>query len=445
MVVRGGTVVAMDAAGTLGPRDVEVGDDGRIVAVVPTGHGRLAARSIDATGRVVLPGLTQVHLHLCQTLFRGLCEDRSLLSWLRERTWPMEAAHNPASLRASVRLGTAELLLGGTTAILDMGTVNHHDAAFEAARESGIRYTGGKAMMDVGEGVPAGLMESTEASLRESDRLAARWHNTEGGRLRYAYCPRFSLSCTPELMRGVGDRVRGTDLRIHTHAVEHPEDTAAVREIYGYTSGIRLLDEMGLVMHQAALAHAVWPGEGDMELLAQRGAHVAHCPSSNMKVGAGMAPVVEYLAAGVNVGLGADGGAVSNRLDNFEMMRLAGLLAKLRLGPEALPAPQIVEMATIGGARALGLGDQIGSLEPGKLADLVVLDLRRPHAAPSDDLYTQIVYSASASDVETVLVGGQPVVEHGRLLTMDLADVLHDAQVQRAAIVERSGISRTVA
>src|ERR1051326_4299277 len=178
---RGGRLVTMDPLRTLVDADVMIGADGRISALVEPSTRAPAERQLDITGMVVVPGLVQAHLHLCQTLFRGLAEEQRLLAWLRERIWPLEAAHDPQSVHASARLGLAELLLGGTTAILDMGTVHHTDAVFEAAAESGIRYTGGKALMDAGEGVPPGLLESTAEALRDNDRLADKWHEAESG------------------------------------------------------------------------------------------------------------------------------------------------------------------------------------------------------------------------------------------------------------------------
>src|SRR5919202_3147597 len=185
LAVRGGTIVTMDPLRTVLVADILVDAGGRIAALAEPSAKVPAQRSLDASGLVVVPGLVQAHVHLCQTLFRGLAEGRPLLAWLRERIWPLEAGHDPDSLRASARLGIAELLLGGTTCLLDMGTVHHTDILFETAAEMGIRYTGGKAMMDAGDGVPEGLRESTSTALRESDRLAATWHEREGGRLRY--------------------------------------------------------------------------------------------------------------------------------------------------------------------------------------------------------------------------------------------------------------------
>ncbi|HTD78709.1 MAG TPA: amidohydrolase family protein, partial [Chloroflexota bacterium] len=325
--------------------DILVDANGRIAALAEPSANTPAQRSIDANGLVVVPGLIQAHIHLCQTLFRGLAEDLSLLAWLRERIWPLEAAHDPESLFASARLGIAELLLGGTTAILDMGTVHHTRALFEAAAETGIRYTGGKAMMDAGDGVPAGLLETTPVALRESDQLARDWHEREGGRLRYAYSPRFVLTATYDLLRSVGARARADNMLVHTHASEQREETDLVRQRFG-VSNLRLLANLGLADTNACFAHCVWPEPEEFDVLASGGASVVHCPSCNMKLGSGAAPVAEYLEQGVNVALGADGAASNNRLDGWEELRLAGLLAKFRSGPAALSAMEVFEMAT---------------------------------------------------------------------------------------------------
>jgi 5-methylthioadenosine/S-adenosylhomocysteine deaminase len=440
--IRGGTVVTMDPRRTVVVADILVDTEGRIAALAEPGRDSDSPGlpSIDATGLVIVPGLVQAHLHLCQTLFRGLAEDKPLLAWLRERIWPLEAAHDPDSLRASARLGIAELLLGGTTAILDMGTVHHTDALFEAAAETGIRYTGGKALMDTGDGVPSGLLESTAAALRDSDRLADVWHEREGGRLRYAYSPRFVLTATYDLLRSVGARARANHMLVHTHASEQREETNLVRQRFGLPN-IQLLANMGLAETNACLAHCVWPEPEEFDVLASGGATVVHCPSCNMKLGSGAAPISDYLERGVNVALGADGAASNNRLDGWEELRLAGLLAKFRDGPAAAGAGDLFEVATLGGARALGLDMDIGSVEVGKYADLAVLDLRRAHAAGPEDIYTRLVYSARAADVRLVTVGGKVVVENGQLTTFSEADAVVEAERQRALLLVRSGLS----
>jgi len=439
LAIRGGTLVTMDAKRTVALGDLLIDDAGRIEAIAAPDGAQPANRSIDATGRVVVPGLVQAHVHLCQTLFRGLAEERPLLSWLRERIWPLEAAHDPDSLRASARLGIAELLLGGTTTILDMGTVAHTDTLFETAAAAGIRYTGGKAMMDTGDGVPAGLLETTAATLKESDRLAQKWHGAEAGRLRYAYCPRFALTCTLDLLRSVAVRARAEDMLVHTHASEQRAETELVRKQFG-ASNIALLADLGLANANACLAHCVWPEPEELDKLATTGASVVHCPSCNLKLGSGIAPVVDYLDRGINVALGSDGAASNNRLDGWEELRLAALLATCRGGPDALPAADAFELATVGGARAMGLDAEIGSLETGKQADLAIVDLRAPHAVGPEDVYTRLVYSACAGDVRTVLVGGRVLVDEGVPTTLPGDEVCTDAVAQRARVVARAGL-----
>jgi len=427
----------MDPLRTVREMDLLVDDEGRISGLVEPGANVRARVSIDASGMLVVPGLVQAHVHLCQTLFRGLAEERPLLDWLRERIWPLEAAHDPASLHASARLGIAELLRGGTTAILDMGTVHHTDALFEAAAETGIRYTGGKALMDTGEGVPPGLLEPTAVALRDSDLLAEKWHEREGGRLRYAYSPRFVLSATFDLLRSVGARARANHMLVHTHASEQREETDRVRQRFG-ASNIQLLANLGLADTNACLAHCVWPEPHETDVLATGGATVVHCPSCNLKLGSGVAPIANYLEAGVNVALGADGAASNNRLDAWEELRLTALLARFRDGPTAVSALEAFEIATLGGARALGLDADIGSIELGKVADLAILDLRGAHAAGPDDVYTQLVFSAHARDVRTVVVGGRVLVREGQLTELDEPEIVSEAARQRERLVARA-------
>jgi 5-methylthioadenosine/S-adenosylhomocysteine deaminase len=427
----------MDPLRTVLVADVLVDVDGRIAGLVePGGAVAVAARSIDVGGQVIVPGLIQAHIHLCQTLFRGMAESKSLLAWLRESIWPLEAAHDPDSMRASARLGIAELLLGGTTAVLDMGTTHHTDALFETAAETGIRYTGGKALMDTGDDVPAGLLETTAAALRDSERLADAWHEQKDGRLRYALSPRFALAATFDLLRSVGARARAQDMLVHTHASEQREEAELVRQRFGVPN-IQLLANLGLAYTGACFAHCVWPEPDEFDVLASSGASVVHCPSSNMKLGSGAAPIAEYLDRGVNLALGADGAAANNRLDGWEELRLAGLLGRFGGGPTDLPAADLFEMATIGGARAIGLDADIGSIEIGKYADLAILDLQRAHTAGADDVYTQLVYSARASDVRTVMIGGKIMVEQGRLTAFSELDAVKEANRQRALLRAR--------
>jgi len=397
------------------------------------------ATVLDCTGLVVIPGLIQAHIHLCQTLFRGLADDLSLEAWLATRIWPLEAAHTEASIHASAMLGAAELLLGGTTAILDMETVHHTGAAFEALEAIGIRATAGKCLMDAPPPAsPPALHEPTDKALTESVDLCARWHGAAGGRLRYCFAPRFAPSCTGPLLRAVSDLAEKAGAMIHTHAAETPLELDTVKRETGHDE-IAYLDSVGISGPRAALAHCVWVDNDAIARLARQATNVVHCPSSNLKLGSGIAPIPEMLTAGCRVAIGADGAPCNNRLDAFAEMRLAALIQKPRLGPEVMPAATLLELATLGGARALGLESEIGSIEAGKCADLVVLDLAAPHAQPEPaDLISRIVYSAQPSDVRHVIVDGRIVVRDGVLKTADVDAVRRTANAQTKRLLSSS-------
>ncbi|HEX4744283.1 MAG TPA: amidohydrolase family protein, partial [Candidatus Limnocylindria bacterium] len=373
ILIRGGTVMAM-RDGTRAERgDVllvgsRIEDVGRV-------EPRPDSEVIDATGCYVLPGLVQAHAHLVQTLFRGAAEDLPLLEWLRRRVWPLEAAHDEASLRASVRLGVHELLMSGTTTVLDMGTSHGGDVVAEELIRSGIRARFGQAMMDTGEGVPAKLLETTRASLDASAALKKRWDGQGSGRIGYAYAPRFALSCTRELLEAVAALSRMTGTLVHTHSNENADERALVERATG-RSPIGYLAELGLMSERTVVAHGVHLDDAEVRTLADAGASIAHCPSSNLKLGSGVADVPRLRAAKVNVGLGSDGAACNNALDAFEEARLAALLARSRGNAGALTASDVLFMATRGGAQALRL-DDVGSIHPGARADLVIIDGER--------------------------------------------------------------------
>jgi cytosine/adenosine deaminase-related metal-dependent hydrolase len=424
LLLRGARVVTLDSSRRILDADVLV-ENGRIKKVGRSDSrtvGRSKTTTIDCSGLVVLPGLVQAHIHLCQTLFRGLADDLSLENWLAKRIWPLEAAHTESSIHASAMLGAAELLLGGTTAILDMETVRHTGAAFEALESIGLRATAGKCLMDAPSN-PASLRERADAALTESSDLCARWHGAAQGRLRYCFAPRFAPSCTGPLLRAVSDLAEQAGAVIHTHAAETLLELDTVKRETGHDE-LAYLDSVGISGPRTALAHCVWVDQDGIARLARQETNVVHCPSSNLKLGSGLAPVPEMLAAGCRVAIGADGAPCNNRLDGFEEMRLAALIHKPRLGPEVMPAARLLELATLGGARALGLEHEIGSIEPGKCADLIALDLDGPHAQPDEaDLVSRIVYSARAADVRHVIVDGKVVVRDGVLKTADVEKI----------------------
>jgi cytosine/adenosine deaminase-related metal-dependent hydrolase len=436
-IIRGGTVVTCDAADRVLQGDVLV-RDGAIAAVGKVRHDGLT-RVIDARGCAVIPGLVQAHVHLCQVLMRGMADDRPLLEWLRERIWPLEAAHDEASLGASAELGLAEAMLGGTTTVLDMGTVRGHDAVMEACVRSGVRAISGKAMMDQGDGVPAGLRESARASLDESERLASRWRGAAGGRIGYAWAPRFILSCSEGLVRGAVERAAQHGDLVHTHAAEHPEERAAVRRALG-DDDVAVLRRWGVAGPQAILAHGVQLVDDEARAMAREGTRVVHCPSANLKLGSGIARVAELDAMGVQLALGADGAPCNNNLDAWTELRHAALLAKVRTGVTSLPARRAFRLATIDGARALGLDALIGSIETGKRADVAVVRIDGAHVEPGGDVFSRLVYACGARDVEHVLVDGVRVVAHREHRRLDVERVKARAREQARKLVARASL-----
>lgn len=385
-------------------------------------------RVIEAGGKVLLPGFIQTHIHLCQTLFRGRADDLELIDWLRTRIWPLEAAHNADSVYYSAMLGIGELIRSGTTTILDMETVNHTESAFQAILESGIRAVSGKVMMDHGTEVPLALQEKTEQSLKESVELLEKWHGAAGGRIEYAFCPRFVVSCTEELLIGVRDLSAQYGVKVHTHASENREEISIVESERGLRNVV-YLDHIGLAKPNLILAHSIWLDEEEKRIIKERGVKVTHCPGSNLKLASGVAEIPELLKEGIHVGIGADGAPCNNNLDMFQEMRLTAFIQKVKHGPTVMNAKTVLQMATMGGARVLGLEDKIGSIEVGKLADLQLLDLEDFHVYPSFDAdwYSRVVYAATRGDVDTVMIDGQVVMESRIMKTIDKPLVLREA------------------
>ncbi len=421
-VVRGDVLVSATRIGALGevtpPPDTEV---------------------VDVSGCVVMPGLVQTHVHLVQTLFRGLAEDMPLLQWLRTRVWPLEAALDEASLRASVRLGLLDLLLTGTTTILDMGTTKLGDVVAEELVRSGVRARFGQAMMDSGDGVPEGLLETTRASLDAAGALVKRWHKASSGRIGYAYMPRFVLSCTRELLETVTQLAKLSDLLVHTHSNENVDEREAVVMATG-RAPMQYLQETGIASDRAIIAHGVHLDEREVEILHETGTAVAHCPSSNLKLGSGIAQIAKLRAAKVTVGLGVDGAACNNRLDGFEEMRLATLLARVVSGIGTVSAADALLIATREGAKMLHLDDEIGTLEPGKRADLIVLDLARLDG-PGGDPLTRILFGGGSRAVRHVLVDGEFLVRDGAPTKMDADEVRATAAEQLEPLLQRAGLA----
>lgn len=413
--------------------------DGRIHSINGTQRG--ADLEMDARSCAVLPGFIQTHIHLCQTLFRGAADDLSLIDWLKKRVWPMEAAHTPESIRASARLGIAELIKGGTTCALTMETVNHTDEVFKVVEETGFRATVGKCMMDKGDDVPSALHEDSEASVQESIALLEKWNGKADGRIHYCFAPRFAVSCTSKLLAEVARLARVRGVMVHTHASENRQECEMVEQSTGLRN-IAYLDSLGLTGKHVALAHCIHLDQNEMSILRRTATNVVHCPSSNLKLGSGIAAIKQMLDDGISVSIGADGAACNNRLDMFTEMRTAALLQKALHGPEVLTARRMLRMATSDGAKAMSLGDEIGSIEVGKRADVIVVKLNSLHSMPqSADVVSALVYSAQPADVQTVVIDGRPVMRDGKLLTIDEESLLKEARTEAELLTTRAGIS----
>lgn len=419
LLIRGGIVVTVDSQARVFEQGAVAVRGPDIVAVGPLDVVRAqveAGAELDATGMAVLPGLVNAHTHLAMTIFRGLADDAPLDRWL-EKIWMMEKTFATAeNVRVGCLLAFAELIRSGTTTAADMYW--HRDVATELARQVGMRLVNGPAFIDfVGpDGIdPAQRMTLAREFLERyrSDPLIATCVQAHA-----------TYSVPLELLETTRDLMLEYDVPFVTHASETASEVATVLERYGRRP-VELLDSLGLLGPKTVLAHAVHLQDEEIERLAGSGTSVVHCPQSNLKTGAGIARVAELLQAEVNVALGTDGAASNNDLDLWGEMYLAALLQKgVRQDPTVLPARQALSMATMGGARALALQDKIGSLEPGKRADIILVDLERPHLTPLYDVYSHLVYAVHSGDVRTVIIHGRPIMRDRALLTIDEREVL---------------------
>ena len=441
LLIRGATIVTLNLI-----REVVQGDlrivDGRIAAIGKRLKPRKDEAVLDAAGLTVFPGFFQMHVHLCQTLFRHMGEDMALFDWLRNRVWPLEAAHNQASLRASAQLGLAEMLLSGTTSFVSMETSHGTETAFEEIVSTGMRAFSGKALMDGGRGVPTKLKESTKKALDSAGRMLVDWQGK--GALEVILNPRFAPSCTPDLLRQVGKLAAEHEAWIHTHVAETRDEVQLTRETFG-RNPILLYEALGYLDGKFIGVHAVHLTEAEKLRLAGRNSvALVHCPSANMKLASGIAPLADLLSRGIRVGLGADGAACNNALSMLREMRLAGLLQKVSRGASALNAQTILELATIDAATAMGIDGELGSVEVGKRADLAIFDLNHPSIQPAGTPAQQLVWAASERDLVHTLVNGRFMVRDRKLVWQDQDELLKTARREAQKLVSRAGLEGKV-
>ncbi|GAA1466502.1 amidohydrolase family protein [Microbacterium thalassium] len=434
IAIRGGTIIAATGE-TSG--DLLIEDD-TIVSVGPTVRGSVDV-DLDGTGSIVSPGFVQSHVHLCQTAFSGLAEDLDVMQWLDRWVWPLEQLLDADDLAISARWGVAELLLSGTTSFLSMESAHHTDRAFEAAADLGARATIGKALMDRREPGTSLVAESTEEAWSDLLRLMRTWHDGDERRLRVAVSPRSPSAATPQLWADALELAIRMDAVVHTHVNENHAQAHGVAEVNA-ARDVRYLDELGALTRRTVLAHGVWLDDDEVSRIARTGASIAHCPSANLKLGSGIADVPRLVAAGVNVGLGADGAACNNTLDARAEMRLAALVHRRGGDASAITAESAFAFATVNGARALGLGPRVGSLRPGMKADVAVFDAPQFSAGTGESARDHLVFSGSAARARTVLVDGRIVVDDFGLTRDDQARIRREGAAVRASLARRLSV-----
>ncbi len=442
LLLRGGNVLTLDADAKVLPSTDVLIEQGTIAAVGKNLKTPGSTGIVDVTDCWVLPGLVQGHIHLGQTFFRGLAEGRRLLPWLRERIWPLEAAHDDESAYWCAMLGAAECLLSGTSTIQEIGLGPGAPGLLRAIGDAGIRAQAGMCLMDCGEGMPDNLYGETDRILATTVALGEEFDDSSGSRLHYLLNPRFILSCSDELWSGIEAISTDRGWPIHTHALEQKEETEVVRSLKNGRDEIEYFDQAGILATDFRIAHGVWLTDDHLATVRSSRFSVVHCPSTNLKLGSGIADVVRIRSAGIPVGVGSDGAPCNNDLDAFKELRLAAQLQQLTHGPDAFSGLDALRLATNEGARAIGLEDRIGSIEPGKAADLLVLDGERPEffAASEVDPHDLIAFGGSRAAVRHLVVDGDFLVSDGELTRLDLSEIRRQASRCLRDVLQRARI-----
>lgn len=395
-------------------------ENDRIAEINPKIDPKNAEEVIDAEGKVLIPGLVNTHTHLSMSLMRGLADDLPLDTWLNDHIWPVEANLQGEHCYAGALLACAEMIKSGTTCFNDM--YFFMDSVAKAADKARIRGMLSHGMIDFED------EDKRKAEFKETERIIEKCHNTADGRIKVAYGPHSPYTCSEELLREVRRQADKKGLRIHIHVSETKKEVEDVSKASGKRP-FEYLDEVGLLGPDVLAAHAVWLSKNEMDLIKERGVKLSHNPSSNMKLASGISPVSQLLKKGVCVSLGTDGAASNNSLDLFEEMKTASLLQKVQtLDPTVLNAGEVFKMATIQGASALGLENEIGTIEVGKKADLALVNMKKPSLTPFRNPVSHLVYSARGADVDTVICNGKLLMKDRELQTIDEAWVMAMAE-----------------
>ncbi len=414
ILVTNGTVLTMDAAetvvenGAVAVSGDTIGDIGPASRFSPDP----GVRVIDAGGGIILPGLVNTHNHAAMTCFRGLADDLDLMSWLNDHIFPAEARLTPEKVYHGAMLACAEMILSGTTCFSDMYLFE--DAVAEAAKEAGMRAVVGEVLYDF----PSPNYGPIDNGFSYTASLIDKWRGDS--LVTVAVEPHSPYLCAPALLEKAEALSAANNVPLILHVAETRSEAEKIHSLYGRTP-VEHLADLGVLSSRLVACHCVVLTENDISLLRRADVKVSHNPESNMKLAAGIAPVPRMLAAGICVGLGTDGCTSNNNLDMFAEMDTAAKVHKVQnQDPTLMDARTVLRMATIEGARVLGLERRTGSLEKGKKADLIVVDTKKPHLTPMYDIYSHLVYAAAGSDVAATIINGRLVMQDGRLFTIDV-------------------------
>ena len=377
---------------------------------------------LEGKKKLVLPGFINTHTHVPMTLLRGYGDDMVLNKWLEERIWPVEAKLDNKSVEIGTKLGLLEMIASGTTTFLDM--YFFEDTIGKVAEKVGMRTFLGFALID--SGTPE---YSSEKLISKCEQFIRRWKNRDINIIQPLIAPHSTYTCNPETLEKSLELADKYNVLLHSHCSETRDEVYTVQKKYGLRP-VELLKKYGLLCDKMVLAHCGWITKNEIADIKRGGVKISHCPVSNMKIATGgYAPVPEMLDSNVVVGLGTDGAASNNTLDMFDTMKFCALLHKQhRWDPQILPAQTVFDLATIGGARCLNIQENVGSIEEGKNADIIMIDLNKPHLTPSHDFVSHLIYAATGSDVCTTIVDGKPLMIDNNFLTVDYQKTLEDAE-----------------
>jgi len=451
LMLKNATIITMNQRREIIQDGAVVIEENRIVDVGKTKKiksSHRVEREIDCRGKLVLPGLVDCHVHLAQALIRGCADDMALIPWLRQRVLPLQGTYTEKEGELSAKLCCIEMIKSGTTTFVEC--LLHWRYGFDriarVVEKTGIRGVLSKSLMNVPgyadqkDAIPSGMVEDGEKTMKQTIQMIQRWHGKANNRIHVWFGARTPGACTVDFYREISEKARKYKTGITIHLAEVKQDIEYLRREFGMTP-MEFMNHCGIVGPHVIYAHGVWIPPEDFKILQRTGGTVCHCPASNLKLASGFAPVPEMLKSGVNVALGCDGGPSNNCYDMIREMKLAALVHKARLlDPEVLPAETVLEMATLNGARATLWRGQIGSIERGKLADLIVIDLRRPHLVPVRNPVSNLVYAANGGDVDTVIIDGKIIMENRQMTTIEEEEVVQEAIEAGPLVDQRLGL-----